>query len=234
MLRLLVALTFTATLAACSGGGQTGRAAQSIPRLSPQLVSMYGAVDDAEVQIPAVPAQYLSERNVRQIVDFPSDKAPGTIVVDPFARFLYLVQDGGTAMRYGIAVGEAGRAFAGNATVAYQRDWPNWTPTQNMIRREPEVYGKFAGGVEGGVENPLGARALYLYRNGRDTMYRIHGTPQPWTIGHAASSGCIRLYNQDIIDLAERVDNGTRVVVLSEAQSMALSEPLGEQLALAN
>ena len=102
----------------------------------------------------------------------------------------------------------------GTATIGRKAEWPGWTPTQNMIRREPERYGPWAGGMEGGPRNPLGARALYLYRDGRDTYYRLHGTNEPWTIGQAVSSGCIRMRNEDVVDLYERVKLGTKVVVI--------------------
>ena len=138
----------------------------------------------------------------------------GTLVVDPRRRFLYLVEAPGRARRYGVGVGRAGLAFRGVATVARKARWPRWTPTRNMIRREPHKYARFAGGVPGGPGNPLGARALYLYRNGRDTMYRIHGTTEPRSIGRAVSNGCIRMLNSHVIDLYRRVPNGTPVVVL--------------------
>lgn len=138
----------------------------------------------------------------------------GTLVVDPRRRFLYLVEAPGRARRYGVGVGRAGLAFRGVATVERKAKWPRWTPTRNMIRREPHKYARFAGGVPGGPRNPLGARALYLYRNGRDTMYRIHGTTEPRSIGRAVSNGCIRMLNSHVIDLYRRVPNGTPVVVL--------------------
>ncbi|PZX12785.1 lipoprotein-anchoring transpeptidase ErfK/SrfK [Palleronia aestuarii] len=221
MTRVSLAFAFLLALGACAAPPpvDTTRIAPPPPQFDPELSRMYGAVADREVAVPAVPPRYLSQRNKRQRVDYWSDEPPGTIVVDPYERFLYLVQENDTALRYGIAVGEAGRQFSGEATIPYQRDWPSWTPTRNMIEREPEVYGPFAGGQDGSLENPLGARALYLHRGGEDTLYRIHGTSQPWSIGQAASSGCIRLYNQDIIDLADRVRSGTKVVVLTQAQS---------------
>ena len=139
---------------------------------------------------------------------------PGTIVVDPHNRFLYLVQARGKARRYGVGVGRAGLAFQGSATIGWKAKWPRWTPTRNMIRREPQKYAKYANGVPGGPGNPLGARALYLMKNGRDTYYRIHGTTQPWSIGQAVSNGCIRMVNEHVIDLYDRVRPGARVVVL--------------------
>jgi lipoprotein-anchoring transpeptidase ErfK/SrfK len=155
----------------------------------------------------------LAARYQPQLVRF-SGYPVGTLVVDPRRRFLYLVEASGRARRYGVGVGRAGLAFRGRAIVARKAKWPRWTPTQNMIRREPHKYARFAKGLPGGLGNPLGARALYLYRNGRDTMYRIHGTTQPSSIGRAVSSGCIRMLNAHVADLYRRVPTGARVVVL--------------------
>ncbi len=148
-----------------------------------------------------------------QMVDLPG-YAPGTLVIDPRKRFLYLVEKPGRARRYGVGVGRAGLAFRGTAIVGRKARWPRWTPTRNMIRRQPGKYARFANGVRGGLNNPLGARALYLYRNGRDTLYRIHGTNQPASIGRAVSNGCIRMLNRHVKDLYERVPAGAMVVVL--------------------
>jgi lipoprotein-anchoring transpeptidase ErfK/SrfK len=155
----------------------------------------------------------LAARYQPQLVRFSSSPV-GTLVVDPRRRFLYLVEASGRARSYGVGVGRAGLAFRGRAIVARKAKWPRWTPTQNMIRREPHKYARFAKGLPGGPGNPLGARALYLYRNGRDTMYRIHGTTQPSSIGRAVSSGCIRMLNAHVADLYRRVPTGARVVVL--------------------
>ncbi|RVT82078.1 L,D-transpeptidase [Rhodobacteraceae bacterium CCMM004] len=140
------------------------------------------------------------------------DVEPGSIHVFPRYFSIYYITAVGRAREYHVAVGDQGRNLRGTTVVRRKAEWPSWTPTQNMIRREPEVYAKYAGGVPGGPDNPLGARALYLYRGRRDTMYRIHGTPQPWTIGRAVSSGCIRLTNDDIIDLYDRVAIGSKVI----------------------
>ena len=156
-------------------------------------------------------------------------EAPGTIVVDPYARFLYHVLEGGEAMRFGIAVGQAGKNFQGNASINRKHAWPSWTPTANMVRTQPELYGPLKGGLRGGVDNPLGSRALYLYRGGRDTMYRIHGTMDPSSIGKATSAGCIRLFNQDIMDLFDEIPNGTRVKVRTPGESRALEGEMIEQ-----
>ena len=139
---------------------------------------------------------------------------PGTLVVDPRNHFLYWVFANGLAKRYGVGVGKAGLAFRGTARIGRKAEWPSWRPTDNMIRREPRKYARYAKGVPGGLTNPLGARALYLYRGNRDTMFRIHGTTEPWSIGRSVSNGCIRMINDHVIDLYERVPIGTRVVVV--------------------
>ncbi len=138
----------------------------------------------------------------------------GTIVVDPANHFLYLVESRGRARRYGVGVGKAGLSFKGEAIIKRKAKWPSWRPTDNMIRRSPKKYARYAKGVPGGPNNPLGARALYLYRGGRDTYYRIHGTTQPSSIGRSVSNGCIRMINDHVIDLYTRVPLETRVVVL--------------------
>ncbi len=138
----------------------------------------------------------------------------GTIVIDTRARFLYLVEGKGRARRYGVGVGREALAWSGTARVGVKKEWPGWKPTDEMIAREPDKYLKYAEGMPGGPENPLGARALYLFQGRRDTFYRIHGTTQPWSIGTASSNGCIRMINNHIIDLYSRVPVGTRVVVI--------------------
>jgi lipoprotein-anchoring transpeptidase ErfK/SrfK len=138
----------------------------------------------------------------------------GTLIVDPTNRFLYLVESPGMARRYGVGVGRGGRSLRGEAFVERKAKWPSWRPTKNMIRRNPRKYRRYAKGVPGGPRNPLGARALYLYRDGRDTYYRIHGTNEPSSVGRAVSNGCIRMLNAHVKDLFERVPLGTRVVIL--------------------
>jgi lipoprotein-anchoring transpeptidase ErfK/SrfK len=149
----------------------------------------------------------------RQHVQYTGSEAPGTIVVDTSEFFLYAVEDGGWATRYGVAVGEKGLTFKGRASVGRKENWPAWTPTAAMIERKPRLL-QYAGGVPGGPNNPLGARALYLYQGPRDTMFRVHGTNEPWLIGTAVSNGCIRLTNDDIIDLYDRTPLGTPVLVI--------------------
>lgn len=187
---------------------------------TPQLTPDYGVIVDAGYTIPAVPMQRLEARFSRQIVRYPTEHAPGTIVVDTPEKFLYYVLPNGEAVRYGIGVGRAGFAWQGEAYVAWKQAWPRWHPPVEMIEREPHLEEFADGGMDPGLTNPLGARALYLFdQDGNDTLYRLHGTPQWDTIGTAASSGCIRLINQDIMDLYERVTPGrsTKVVVLQEA-----------------
>lgn len=187
----------------------------------PPTVPGYEAVEDGGFTIPAVNPRFLSGDNRQALVTYEGSEAPGTVVVDVYSRKLYLVQDGGTAIRYAIAVGREGTSFRGSGYVGRKAKWPSWAPTANMIRTRPDLYAQYAGGLRGGLENPLGARALYLYRNGRDTMFRIHGTNDPASIGRATSAGCIRLFNQDAIDLFERVGTGARVKVRTREQSLA-------------
>ncbi|MEA1835238.1 L,D-transpeptidase [Methylobacterium durans] len=151
-------------------------------------------------------ARVLDPQFARQVVPYPGPQRPGTIVVDTPSRFLYLVQPGGQAIRYGIGVGRPGFTWAGLKTITQKREWPDWTPPAEMIRRRPDLPRH----MEGGPENPLGARALYL----GSSLYRIHGTNEPHTIGQSVSSGCIRMMNEDVIDLYERASVGTRVEVL--------------------
>jgi len=178
------------------------------------LTDFYSAIPGEEHEVAAVEPQDLELKNLRQVVPYRSSSLPGTVVVDTNERFLYLIQGEGRALRYGIGVGREGMEFSGTAVVNHKRKWPSWTPTPDMIRRDPERYGQYSAGVPGGATNPLGARALYLFKDGRDTLFRIHGTTEPWSIGKASSSGCIRMINQDVIDLYERVEAGATVVVI--------------------
>jgi lipoprotein-anchoring transpeptidase ErfK/SrfK len=149
----------------------------------------------------------------RQTVSYNGNEPPGTIVVDTASRYLYFVEAGGQATRYGVAVGQEGLSFKGEATIGRKAEWPSWTPTADMIARKPRL-GQYAEGVPGGPGNPLGAAALYLYQDGRDTLFRLHGTNAPWSIGQAVSNGCIRLTNPNIVDLYERAHVGTKVLVI--------------------
>lgn len=200
-------------LSACATTDSRTSTAALMPRVSDFDATRYAAPSGEKYSVAAVDLSEVDPKYLRQQVDFPTDQPPGTIVVDTKKRFVYLVQDGGKALRYGVGVGREGLAFTGTANVGYKREWPRWTPTPDMIKREPEKYAKWEQGMDGGAMNPLGARALYLFKNGKDTLFRIHGTTEPWSIGHAVSSGCIRMLNQDVIDLYSRVPSGSTVVV---------------------
>lgn len=180
-----------------------------------KYVSMYAATTDNGFPVSAVNVSRINPEYLRQEVAFNSSYKPGTIVVDPTNFFCYYVLSGGRAIRYGVGVARSAAAdFQGDAKIGRKAVWPTWHPTSTMVQKQPEKYGHLTGGMNGGPGNPLGARALYLYRGGKDTLFRLHGTIEPWSIGKRVSSGCIRFLNQDIIDLYNRVSVGTRAVVL--------------------
>ena len=207
-------LALMTCLAACvSTADKSDAPAVSVVKAVPDA-DRYDAVTTEPFRVPSVSLNDLKPQFMRQYVDDPTGQPPGTIVVDPANHFLYLVQQDGKALRYGVGVGRDGMEWSGTANVAYKREWPRWTPTRDMIARNPETYSKWASGMSGGETNPLGARALYLFQGNKDTLYRIHGTNEPWSIGESMSSGCIRMMNQDIIDLYRRVPKGAKVVVL--------------------
>ena len=168
--------------------------------------SMYGQPQHV-IQASLPPQRVAPDpRYLKQVVDYAGNEPPGTIVINTPDKFLYLVQENGTALRYGIGVGRPGFTWAGEHEVTAKREWPDWRPPQQMLARRPDLPRY----MEGGPDNPLGARALYL----GSTLYRIHGSNEPWTIGTQVSSGCIRMRNEDVIDLYERVKLGTTVVVI--------------------
>ncbi|MCX7304497.1 MAG: L,D-transpeptidase [Hyphomicrobiales bacterium] len=179
--------------------------------------TMYGPVYDGGFEVPAVPIERMDPRYLRQVVPDPTGEPAGTIVVDTSQHFLYLVLGNGQAMRYGVGLGRAGFEWAGRANVQWKQKWPKWTPPDEMIARQPELakYGVDNGGMPPGLENPLGARALYIFQDGQDTLYRLHGSPEWNSIGKSVSSGCVRLINQDIIDLYDRVPGKAPIVVTS-------------------
>ncbi len=179
----------------------------------------YAAKADPQFNVAAVPEDKVPQQFRRQSVYYETDQPPGTIIINPSAKHLYLVTGKNQAMRYGIAVGRAGFQWSGEALIDHRTTWPKWTPPPEMIERSPEKA-KWKDGQPGGPTNPLGARALYLKTNGVDYGYRIHGTPEWQSIGHNASSGCIRMINQDVMDLYERVPDGTKVIVLTASGEM--------------
>ncbi len=173
----------------------------------------YAAVVDTEVPLPAFDYTKMDPKYLRQWVNYNRREKPGTIVVDASGPYLYLVQPNKRAIRYGIAVGKEGHAWYGDAVMKWKQKWPTWTPPPEMIARTPRLA-EFADGMPAGVSNPLGARAMYLFKDGKDTLFRIHGTNRPFSIGKAASSGCFRMINQDAIDLYARVTPGAQVYVV--------------------
>ena len=195
-------------LAACAGGGMTS-----------------SGIFSTTPEAPRGPDPAFA----RKVVAYPSPERPGTIVVDPGSHFLYLVQGGGQAIRYGVGVGAEGFVWSGLATVHTKQEWPDWYPPAEMLARKPELREHMVQlqsglGMKGGPENPIGARAMYLWQGNKDTLYRIHGTNEPWTIGTNVSSGCIRLTNEDVIDLYNRTPVGTEVVVLATANPAAATQ----------
>ena len=198
---LLIAsgLVLAVALAGCTTGGL-------------QFVGDYMAKRDLGYRVPAVPIGKVPAKYRRQVVNLDTREKPGTIIVDTGEKYLYFVMPEGKAIRYGIGVGRQGFEWSGTARVAIKREWPVWTPPAEMIRRQPELA-KWRGGQPPGPMNALGARALYLFNKGGDSGYRLHGTPEWFSIGKAMSSGCIRLMNQDIIDLYERASVGAKVIV---------------------
>lgn len=194
----------------------TSASSQPLPKPDENV---YVASMDAGIQIPALPVEKIPETHRRQVVAYETDQPAGTIIINPKTRLLYYVVGKNKAIRYGISVGAAGFEWSGEAIVAEKKLWPTWTPPKEMIARKPELA-KWEKGQPGGPTNPLGARAIYLTSGGRDYGYRIHGTPDWQSIGRNASSGCIRMINQDVIDLYGRLQGGEKVVVLTASGEM--------------
>jgi lipoprotein-anchoring transpeptidase ErfK/SrfK len=174
---------------------------------------LYGPMPDEKFPIPAVDVTKLDPKFFRRTVRYASDEAPGTIIVDPGKYYVYRVEGGGNATRYGANVGRDGFRWSGDAYVGRKAEWATWTPPPEMIKRQPEA-GKYAKGMPGGLDNPLGARTLYLYQNGKYTLYTIYATSDPETIGHGITSGCTGLLSQDMIDLYNQTPVKTKVIVL--------------------
>jgi lipoprotein-anchoring transpeptidase ErfK/SrfK len=179
-------------------------------------LSMYDALPDEKFPIPAVDLNQVDPIYYRTEVKDPTGEQPGTILVDTKTFYLYLVGENNRAMRYGVGLGRAGFEWAGRGRIAWKRQWPTWTPPASMIERQPELeqYSAANGGMSPGLGNPLGARALYIFQGGKDTLYRLHGTAEAYSIGKAVSSGCVRLLNQDVIDLYQRVPSGSQIMVV--------------------
>lgn len=219
MNRRFFLMALPCVLAACATGNyQQGGSfsEQSGFFADPYYRRIYGAVHTEQFPVYAVDLRRINAKFLRREVVFNKPYAAGTLVISTSEHYAYFVLPGGRAIRYGIGVAHSKAAnFRGQAVIGRKASWPHWTPTVNMMRTQPARYGRMGGGLAPGPTNPLGARALYLYRNGRDTYFRLHGTIEPWSIGTDVSSGCIRFLNQDIIDLYNRVPVGARVVVLN-------------------
>ena len=192
-----VALALSALLGACQ------YKSVAAPELSARDAEYIALVPKFDTYLPYLPYE----------ISDPTGQPPGTIYIDTKEKFLYLVLPNKKAIRYGVATGDEAFGWTGTAVMQRKAEWPRWTPPAEMIARWPHLK-PVAGGMNGGPENPLGARALYLYQNGQDTLYRIHGTNEPETIGRSASSGCIRMRNIDVIDLFNRVPAGAKVIVV--------------------
>jgi lipoprotein-anchoring transpeptidase ErfK/SrfK len=220
--RAMLGFSMAGVALALGGCQRTTTASAPVTPITPVTsyapTGTYGPMADrfpiAEVDTSRINPVYL-----RREVPYSTTQPPGTIIIDPREHFLYYVMPGGTAMRYGVGVGKEGFGWSGSATINSKQEWPDWYPPKEMIDRRPDIKPQLTKlqsgqGVSGGLQNPLGARAMYLWQNGKDTLYRIHGTLEPYTIGTNVSSGCIRMINQDAIDLYNRVSVGTKVVVL--------------------
>jgi len=200
-------------LAGCATSGNTRLADDPTAAVPPDVLAMYAALPDERFPIPRARIELVPAQFRRQWVDDPTGERPGTLVVDTSNRFLYLVQENGKALRYGVGIGRDGFAWSGRGVIQYKKEWPTWTPPSEMIARQPELE-PYRNGMPPSIDNPLGARALYIFKDGRDTIYRLHGATDERTIGQAISSGCVRLLNQDIIDLYQRVPSGSPIVVM--------------------
>lgn len=193
----------TLGLAGCSSDGMSLAEAQKL----------YGPIPSEKFPIPAADISKVNPKFYRRTVSYESKEAPGTIIVDPSNYYVYRIEDEGTATRYGANVGRAGFLWSGDAYVGRKGEWAVWTPPKEMIKRQPEAA-KYANGMPGGLDNPLGARTLYLYQNGVYTLYTIYASSDPESIGTGVTSGCVGLLSQDMIDLYNRTPVKTKVVVL--------------------
>lgn len=203
-----------ASLVGCARPPAASRARSNVVRPIPMDIRrMYAANPHEIYPVPAVNLARLNPAYYRTLVPYPTKEPAGTIVVDTGRRYLYLVRGDGMAMRYGVGIGRQGFEWSGRGYIGRKAEWPVWTPPASMIDRQPELE-EFRNGMAPGPENPLGARALYIYVDGRDTLYRLHGNPDETSIGQAVSSGCVRMLQQDVIDLYQRATVGANVVVI--------------------
>ncbi|MCO5733446.1 L,D-transpeptidase [Rhizobium sp. SSA_523] len=221
---LLGSLSATTLISGCATSAPTAIQPVPVPKpddprmalgADPELEARYAAFQDGGHQVPAIPYRRMDPKYLRQRVSDPTGEPAGTVVVDTPERFLYLVEEGGTAMRYGVGIGRDGFSWEGEGTIHWRQHWPRWKPPAEMIARQPELerYSVANGGMEPGIMNPLGARALYIFKNRQDTLYRLHGSPEWQSIGKSVSSGCVRLTNHDIVDLYDRIPYHARIVV---------------------
>ncbi len=230
---LSLGLTATSSLAGCSRSSKGGPlfgglldASGTRRSLSGRTISkpsysvVYASYPGEPAPVKEFNYSQMDLAYLRQEVEYLGAEQPGTVVVDPASRHLYFVEAPGRAIRYGVGVGREGFGWSGTAKINMRRSWPDWVPPKEMVARDPGIRAQLVStsrgkGVPEGPTSPLGARALYLFADGRDTGYRIHGTTEPETIGTNVSSGCIRMVNQDVIHLYQRAPEGTQVIVLS-------------------
>jgi lipoprotein-anchoring transpeptidase ErfK/SrfK len=216
---------FLAGAATLSGLAVSGCMSANVaePRLVPNAdvrpspyLSMYAALPQEQFPIPAVDLTQVEQQYLRRQVDYTTSEPVGSVIVDTRNFYLYHVMENGKAMRYGVGLGRAGFEWSGRARIAWKQAWPRWTPPDEMVARQPELepFSIANGGMDPGIDNPLGARALYIFEGNVDTLYRLHGTNEVWSIGKAVSSGCVRLLNQDVIHLYGRVASGSPILVV--------------------
>lgn len=205
-------------LAGCAGAppAEAPKLKPAEPLIDQSFVTMYRAMPEEQFPVPAINLKKIPPQFFRRIIEDPTGEPPGTVYVDTKKFYLYLVGDNGMAHRYGVGLGKAGFEWSGRARIAWKQKWPKWTPPDEMIARDPKLakYSAENGGMPPGLGNPLGARALYIFQGKEDTLYRVHGTGEYWSIGKAVSSGCVRLLHQDVIDLYDRVRNDAPIVVV--------------------
>lgn len=205
--------SFLAASAAGVGALGLGGCVTSEGLSSAEVARMYGPLPDEKFPVPAADVSKVNPKYYRQTVRYETKEAPGTIIVDPSNFFVYRIEEGGNATRYGANVGREGFLWSGDAYIGRKAEWPIWTPPKEMIKRQPEAA-KYAGGMPPGLDNPLGARTLYLYQNGAYTLYTIYSTILPETIGSGITSGCVGLLTQDMLHLYNQTPVKTKVVVL--------------------